>query len=568
MVDIRTLVKIKRTKVYAAGNMLEEKVRQLSMQFEISRKVKILQSGLVQVPMVLGHFKPLILVPLGLVNGLSMEEVDAILSHELAHVKRRDYLVNLMQSVVEILFFFNPAVLWVSNMIKTERENCCDDLAISGNRTKIDYIRALVSCQEFANAVPAYAMAVNGGKKTLVNRVQRLISSQNQSLNKMEKALVGLALVSAVILTSAFSGKLAFKKVIADQLNNAGQVSQQALQTGISTAVISDQDTAARKKTAIQLKEAKWKEEQAIQEKAALKEETVQKAWNETGKDGSLGSAVYDQLVKDKLINPSTDVSFKLDKDVLLINGVKQPDAIHALYKKRYLSSGNHVITYRMAKDNKETSTAGQQTAVENENIQENIKQEIAVARKANVAAQAQSAAVAVKAKEAQRAAIAAHADAVRDGADIARSDAQRAQAAVAGDVKRAQAAAIADSKRAQVAAIADAKAAHAAARATSVASHEEARKAQADARKTQADVQKAAAEAQKAAIAGKKGNDMTSDLIAEGLIRDKKNFTYKLNIDELEIDGEVQSEALHRKYVRKYLKDRNQRIQTRVKTD
>ena len=119
MVDIRTLMQIRTRQVYHAGTMLSEKVEHLALQYGIKQKIQILQSGLIKVPMVLGHFKPLILVPLGLINGLSMEEVDAILSHEMAHIKRRDYLVNIFQSIAEILFFFNPAVLWVSNMIKT-----------------------------------------------------------------------------------------------------------------------------------------------------------------------------------------------------------------------------------------------------------------------------------------------------------------------------------------------------------------------------------------------------------------------------------------------------------------
>jgi bla regulator protein BlaR1 len=80
--------------------------------------------------MVIGNLKPVILMPIGLLTALTTEEVEAILMHELAHIKRRDYLVNLLQSLMEIVFFFNPAVLWISQLIKAERENCCDDLAL------------------------------------------------------------------------------------------------------------------------------------------------------------------------------------------------------------------------------------------------------------------------------------------------------------------------------------------------------------------------------------------------------------------------------------------------------
>jgi hypothetical protein len=164
-----------------------------------------MQSGIAKLPMVLGHFKPVILIPIGLLTALSTEEVESILVHELAHIRRKDYLVNLLQNLMEILFFFNPAVLWVSALIKAERENCCDDIVVAQTGSKVSYIKALVSCQEYQSAIPAYAMGLGGNSDHFLQRVKRMLSNNNQSLNKVEKMVLTICLIFAVLLTAAFS---------------------------------------------------------------------------------------------------------------------------------------------------------------------------------------------------------------------------------------------------------------------------------------------------------------------------------------------------------------------------
>ncbi|RZK25812.1 MAG: M56 family metallopeptidase [Flavobacterium sp.] len=189
-IDIQSIRHLKTTNVFSAGTFWEQKVADVAMKLNIKKRVLILQSGLAKVPMIFGHFKPVILIPLGLLNGLAEKEVEAIISHELAHLKRNDYLVNLIQSFVEIVFFFNPGVLWISKLIREERENCCDDLALSCLDSKHQYIKALISCQEFSANHPNYAMAITGRKNTLKERVSRLVFDSNSSLNKVEKTLL------------------------------------------------------------------------------------------------------------------------------------------------------------------------------------------------------------------------------------------------------------------------------------------------------------------------------------------------------------------------------------------
>ena len=203
-VGLNGVYHLRNTKVYAAGKIWEDKLDTLSSQFGISSKVKIMQSGLAKVPMIIGHFRPLVLIPLGLLNSISTEEVEAILCHELAHIKRKDYLVNLLQSFVEIIFFFNPAVIWLSKLIRMERENCCDDLAVAKLENKKNYVNALIVCQEFQLNAPKFAMAFSDKKSPLFERVSRMLFDNKKTLNKMEKTILSAALVSVVVFSAAF----------------------------------------------------------------------------------------------------------------------------------------------------------------------------------------------------------------------------------------------------------------------------------------------------------------------------------------------------------------------------
>src|SRR6185295_4749276 len=96
-------------------------VDRVAGRVKLRRVVRVLQSSLVHVPMAIGYFKPVVLVPLGLVTGLPASQLEAILAHELAHIRRHDYLVNVLQTLIETLFFYHPAIWWLSNQIRSER---------------------------------------------------------------------------------------------------------------------------------------------------------------------------------------------------------------------------------------------------------------------------------------------------------------------------------------------------------------------------------------------------------------------------------------------------------------
>jgi bla regulator protein BlaR1 len=181
------------------------RVRQLSQKMGITSAIHIMESGIAKVPMVIGHLKPLILIPLGMLAKLPQEELEAILVHELAHIRRKDYLVNILQSLVELAFFFNPAVLWTSSLIRKEREHCCDDITIEMANSKTIYIKALVSTQEYAHHLPAYAMALNGRKKHLLSRVKRLAFNDQKPITYLEKSILAVGVLMLALAISFFS---------------------------------------------------------------------------------------------------------------------------------------------------------------------------------------------------------------------------------------------------------------------------------------------------------------------------------------------------------------------------
>jgi len=205
LVGLRGVHLLKHKGTFSAGDYWDERVKALAQNIHIKRHVTLLQSAIAKVPMVVGHFKPVILLPAGVLTALPQDEIEAILLHELAHIRRKDYLVNLLQNFCSILFFFNPAVLWLLSLIKDERENCCDDIALGEMKSKQQFIHALISFQEYNMAISNYAVGFPGRRDHLLNRVKRIITNNNNSLTNMEKAFLatGIVLVSFVTMAIA-----------------------------------------------------------------------------------------------------------------------------------------------------------------------------------------------------------------------------------------------------------------------------------------------------------------------------------------------------------------------------
>lgn len=180
----------------------KQRIIELAQDLRIQRSILLLESAIIKVPMVVGLLKPVILIPIGLLSNLPQGQVEAVLLHELAHIRRKDYLVNLLQSFAETIFFFNPALLWISSLMREERENCCDDIAISRIKNKKQFIHALVTFQEYAmlQSSSSAAIAFAGRKNYLLNRVKRIIDNENKKLNAMEKGFFILSIVAISLI--------------------------------------------------------------------------------------------------------------------------------------------------------------------------------------------------------------------------------------------------------------------------------------------------------------------------------------------------------------------------------
>jgi beta-lactamase regulating signal transducer with metallopeptidase domain len=176
---------------------LQERLRQLRRQLRITRPVRLLESALVLVPTAIGWLRPVILLPVGALTGLTPRQLEAIIAHELAHIRRHDYVVNLLQAVIETLLFYHPAVWWVSRRIRQEREHCCDDLAVVVCGDALSYARALFTMEQLRAAAPSLAMAANGG--SLMNRIERLVGVQTQPRNHFTGWLAGLFILSILV---------------------------------------------------------------------------------------------------------------------------------------------------------------------------------------------------------------------------------------------------------------------------------------------------------------------------------------------------------------------------------
>ena len=205
--------------VCCAPERWQNELARLRARLRLSRPVQLLESCLADVPMVVGHIRPVILMPIGLLAGLPINQVEAILLHELAHIRRCDYLVNVLQRAVESLLFYHPAVWWISRVIRTERENCCDDLVVATSGNAQEYALALTAIEEHRWPGRHAALAATGGN--LVKRIHRLLYPKAANA-------VWAPLLAAIILATALA---AWPPAALRHASSAAQVQNSAAQS-------------------------------------------------------------------------------------------------------------------------------------------------------------------------------------------------------------------------------------------------------------------------------------------------------------------------------------------------
>ncbi|MEM1205248.1 MAG: M56 family metallopeptidase [Acidobacteriota bacterium] len=184
-----------------------QRLESLCQRLDIDRPVALLESSRAAVPFVLGWLRPAVVVPAGAFVGLAPQQLEAVLAHELAHVRRHDYLVNLFQMALETLLFFHPGVWWLSRQARIEREACCDDLAVRACGEPLVLARALAKLEDLRSAAPMPALGAGDG--ALLDRIRRLVGRPsndpmaNAGSSGSLGASLGGALVAALVATAA-----------------------------------------------------------------------------------------------------------------------------------------------------------------------------------------------------------------------------------------------------------------------------------------------------------------------------------------------------------------------------
>jgi len=206
LIEISTVSKLPKQGTVAPNDELKSRFDKLVKQISLNVTPRLLISLKVEVPMAIGWLKPVVLLPATMITGLNNAQLEMLILHELAHIRRHDYLVNFLQTLVEILLFFHPAVLWVSKQMRNEREYCSDDIAVQHCGNAIAYAHTLADtaslCTKTHNhTIPNMAMAASGGD--LKQRVIRLVDHHCAPSNNISKWFASATIIFSVLLLSS-----------------------------------------------------------------------------------------------------------------------------------------------------------------------------------------------------------------------------------------------------------------------------------------------------------------------------------------------------------------------------
>ena len=265
--------RLKNTAVPTADGSKLQLLDNLSERLGVNRAVRLLESSLVEVPTVIGWLKPVILLPIATVNSLTVSQLEAILAHELAHIRRADYVVNLLQSAIETLLFYHPAVWWISSSIRQEREHCCDDLAASISGDKAGYVAALVRMEELRSVSRAVALAARGGN--LLVRVRRLLrppAPDRLSHWWLTGMMTSLIVVSLIALP--LRAKLKAESIVAEAStlkNDKKSRKSESRKNEARLAIVEGLDNITPAQIADRIEEA-WKRYESIEYEATIEE--------------------------------------------------------------------------------------------------------------------------------------------------------------------------------------------------------------------------------------------------------------------------------------------------------
>lgn len=235
----------------------------LVRKFNLKKKITFKESGIIEIPSLIGYFKPIVFLPISMLSGIPENQLEIIIAHELAHIRRHDYLLQFIQGIIELVFFYHPVVWWLSSVVNAEREHICDDLAVKVCGESLTLIKALNNMEAIRKKQYEMVLAFSGKKGNVLNRAKRILRPKRSINQKRERFMlsgvftllfIGLFLVS----NYAISGNLAYQKNsskinIVESENSGPFVKTSSLEN--------DKDSSQEKK---QRKEKKKKEQKLL----------------------------------------------------------------------------------------------------------------------------------------------------------------------------------------------------------------------------------------------------------------------------------------------------------------
>lgn len=196
-------IRLKSSACLHLGDTWQQLAETLCDKIGLTKNVRLLLSETIDVPMTIGFIKPIILVPLAAVNSLSAEQMEAVLLHELSHIRRQDYLLNLIQSCIETVLFFNPFVQLIAQYIRKERENCCDEIVVLYTPPR-DYAQALVTLEDARTQQYRLALTAVNKEPHLFNRIKKIMEMKKKNIVPLRQKLAALVLAGIGLCSIAW----------------------------------------------------------------------------------------------------------------------------------------------------------------------------------------------------------------------------------------------------------------------------------------------------------------------------------------------------------------------------
>jgi len=201
--------------------------QRLSQRLRLDRQIDLVMSAYISSPLTVGFARSLVLLPVAVLTALTPEQLEVVLAHELAHIRRADYLWNFLQTLVETLFFFHPAVWWLGNRLREQRELCCDDIALEFCSDPVVYATALLCLEEQRQTKPRLAMALDGHRSgsNLKSRIAHILGEDLQPSpgSRIASKFITFVALSGILLALL----LPFSSVNADDRSQLAEVNAQ-----------------------------------------------------------------------------------------------------------------------------------------------------------------------------------------------------------------------------------------------------------------------------------------------------------------------------------------------------